>query len=173
MRELAELEAAHPELLTPDSPTQRVGGEPIESFRSVEHAVRMMSIDNTYSEEEVRKFDERVRKGLGAARARRRRRRRYVIEPKVDGIAVSLRYEKGVLTLAATRGDGRRGDDITANVRTIHSVPLRLRPTPAGRQAAPSRRRPARRPGGAGPAKSPRCWKSAARSSCPTRSSRS
>jgi DNA ligase (NAD+) len=120
MHELAELEAAHPELLTSDSPTQRVGGEPIESFRSVEHAVRMMSIDNTYSEADLRKFDERVRKGLGTTP-------RYVMEPKVDGIAVSLRYEKGLLTLAATRGDGRRGDDITANVRTIRSVPLRLR----------------------------------------------
>jgi DNA ligase (NAD+) len=131
IHELSELEAAHPELLTPDSPTQRVGGEPIESFRSVEHAVRMMSIDNTYSEEEVRKFDERIRKGLGAGATPR-----YVLEPKVDGIAVSLRYEKGVLTLAATRGDGRRGDDITANVRTIRSVPLRLHAGERGKSAS-------------------------------------
>jgi len=126
MHELQELEAAHPELLTADSPTQRVGGEPIESFRSVEHAVRMMSIDNTYSEQDLRKFDERVRKGLGASP-------RYVMEPKVDGIAVSIRYEKGLLTLAATRGDGRRGDDITANVRTIRSVPLRLHANEPGK----------------------------------------
>ncbi len=126
MRELGELEAAHPELLTPDSPTQRLGDEPIESFRSVDHAVRMMSIDNTYSEEDLRKFDERVRKGLGASP-------HYVMEPKVDGIAASIRYEQGLLVLAATRGDGRRGDDITANVRTIRSVPLRLHASEPGK----------------------------------------
>lgn len=120
MRELIELEAEHPELLTPDSPSQRVGGEPIETFRAVEHAVRMMSIDNTYSEGEVRAFDERVRKALGGEQPH------YVLEPKVDGVAVSLRYEEGLLIQAATRGDGRRGDDITSNVRTIQSVPLRL-----------------------------------------------
>jgi DNA ligase (NAD+) len=121
MRELIDLEAAHPELVTPDSPSRRVGGTPIEGFRTVEHSVPMMSIDNTYSEEEVRAFDERVRKGLGGESAR------YVLEPKVDGVAATTRYEDGVLVLVATRGDGRRGDDITNNARTIRSIPLRLR----------------------------------------------
>lgn len=120
MQELIELEAAHPEMITPDSPSQRVGGEPIEGFATVEHAVPMMSIDNTYDESSVREFDERVRKALGGEQAA------YVLEPKVDGVSASLRYEDGVLTLAATRGDGRRGDDVTANIRTIRSIPLRL-----------------------------------------------
>src|ERR1041384_848845 len=121
MQELAVLEAAHPELVTPDSPTQRVGGQPIEGFRTVDHVVPMMSIDNTYDEKEVRAFDERVRKGLGGEQPQ------YVLEPKIDGVATSLRYEDGLLVLAATRGDGRRGDDITQNIKTIRSVPLRLR----------------------------------------------
>ncbi|HZZ44135.1 MAG TPA: NAD-dependent DNA ligase LigA [Tepidisphaeraceae bacterium] len=120
MRELIALEQAHPELLTGDSPSQRVGGEPIEGFATVEHAVRMYSIDNTYDEEELRKFDERVRKVLGGEEVE------YVCEPKVDGVACSLRYEDGLLVLAATRGDGRRGDDVTHNVRTIRAVPLRF-----------------------------------------------
>lgn len=121
MRELVELETTHPELLTADSPSQRVGGEPIDSFKTVAHAKRMMSIDNTYEPGEVRHFDERVRKGLGGEHPA------YVLEPKVDGVAVSLRYEKGMLALGATRGDGRSGDDITTNVRRIRSVPLRLK----------------------------------------------
>jgi DNA ligase (NAD+) len=120
MRELIELEKAHPELLTPDSPSQRVGAEPIDEFKTVEHAVPMMSIDNTYDEEEVRAFDARVRKGLGEEKVS------YVIEPKVDGVAASLRFERGAFVLAATRGDGRRGDDITVNAKTIQSIPLRL-----------------------------------------------
>jgi DNA ligase (NAD+) len=120
LKELEALENEHPELRTPDSPTQRVGGEPIDRFRSVAHAVRMMSIDNTYNEEELRAFDERVKKGLDGANYR------YVAEPKVDGVAVSLRYENGSLKVAATRGDGQRGDDITANVVTIRSIPLKL-----------------------------------------------
>jgi DNA ligase (NAD+) len=120
LRELADLEAAHPELVTPDSPTQRVGGQPIEGFKTVEHAVPMMSIDNTYKAEEVRAFDERVRRLLDGQSPT------YVLEPKVDGVASTLRYEKGALVLAATRGDGRRGDDITSNARTIRSIPLRL-----------------------------------------------
>jgi len=120
MAELIEMETAHPELVTPDSPSQRVGGQPIEGFATVEHAVPMMSIDNTYDEASVREFDERVRKGLGGERPS------YVLEPKVDGVSASLRYEDGVLVLAATRGDGRRGDDMTANARTIRSIPLRL-----------------------------------------------
>src|SRR5271155_1324262 len=113
MKELSELEAAHPEFDSPTSPTKRVGGEPIEGFVTVEHAVPMMSIDNTYDEAEVRAFDERVRKNLDGEEPK------YVLEPKVDGVAATLRYEKGVLTLAATRGDGKRGDDITAQARTI------------------------------------------------------
>ena len=120
LRELSDLEEKHPELRTPDSPTQRVGGQPIDGFVQVEHAVPMMSIDNTYNPESVRAFDERVRKALGDEPVA------YVLEPKVDGVASSLRYEKGVLTLAATRGDGRVGDDITAQARTINAVPLRL-----------------------------------------------
>ena len=116
MKELVDLEAEHPELRTADSPTQRVGGEPIDGFEQVRHAVPMMSIDNTYDEGEVRAFGERVRKALGEQKVA------YVLEPKVDGVASSLRYEKGVLVLAATRGDGRFGDDITAQrVRSTRS----------------------------------------------------
>lgn len=120
MRELVDLEAKLGEPVPPDSPSQRVGGKPIDGFKTVEHAVRMMSIDNTYSEEELRAFDERVRKALDG------RAPRYVMEPKVDGVACSARYENGQLVLVATRGDGRRGDDITNNARTIRSLPLRL-----------------------------------------------
>jgi len=120
LKELIDLEAQHPELRSADSPTQRVGGEPIEGFEQVRHAVPMMSIDNTYDEAEVRAFGERVRKALGDAKVA------YVLEPKVDGVASSLRYEKGMLVLAATRGDGRVGDDITAQARTINSIPLKL-----------------------------------------------
>jgi len=120
MDELKKLEADHPELVTPDSPTQRVGGEPIEGFRTVTHAVGMLSIDNTYSSEELAEFDRRVRKALGDAEFH------YLVDPKIDGVAVSLRYESGVLAMAVTRGDGRRGDDITNNTRTIRSVPLKL-----------------------------------------------
>lgn len=118
--ELRELEASHPELVTPDSPTQRVGGQPIEGFEHVRHTVPMLSIDNTYDEEQLREFDARVRKLLETDDYR------YVVDPKVDGVAVSLRYEDGVLAMAATRGDGVTGDVITHNVRTIRSIPLRL-----------------------------------------------
>ena len=118
--ELKELEAQHPELVTADSPTQRVSGEPLEGFETVHHVVAMLSMDNTYSEEELRGFDTRVAKGLGT------KKYRYVVETKIDGVAVSLRYENGLLVLGATRGDGEQGDDITANARTIQSVPLKL-----------------------------------------------
>ncbi|MHC5036592.1 MAG: NAD-dependent DNA ligase LigA [Planctomycetota bacterium] len=121
LEELKALEADNPELITPDSPTQRVGGEPIEGFTTVEHAQRMLSIDNTYSEEDLLKFDDRVRKGLRSSSYT------YLVDPKIDGVAVSLRYEGGELVLAATRGDGRKGDDITQNARTIRSIPLKLR----------------------------------------------
>jgi DNA ligase (NAD+) len=119
-RELKELEEGHPELITADSPTQRVAGEPIESFKSVRHAVPMLSMDNTYNAEELKAFDERVRKGLGTGDYD------YVVELKIDGLAISLRYEGGKLATAATRGDGEVGDDVTANVRTIKAVPLTL-----------------------------------------------
>jgi DNA ligase (NAD+) len=121
LRKLIELEDAHPELRTPDSPTQRVGGKPIEGFASVRHAVRMMSIDNTYSEDEVREFDTRIKKLLGGDA------HSYTCEPKIDGVSLSIRYENGVLVQAATRGDGATGDDVTQNVKTIRNIPLRLK----------------------------------------------
>lgn len=119
--QLKELELQHPERVTPDSPTQRVSERPIEGFEQVAHRVPMLSIDNTYNEGELRKFDERVAKGLeGAAYD-------YVVEPKIDGLAISLLYEHGRLIRGATRGDGRTGDDVTANIRTIRSIPLHLK----------------------------------------------
>ncbi|HUO10561.1 MAG TPA: NAD-dependent DNA ligase LigA [Phycisphaerae bacterium] len=121
MRRLIELEAAHPDLVTPDSPSQRVGGNPIEGFESVRHAVRMMSIDNTYTESEIRDFDDRVKRLLGTDNYR------YTCEPKIDGVSLSLRYEDGLLVTAATRGDGVAGDNVTSNARTIRNIPLRLR----------------------------------------------
>jgi len=117
---LKELEAANPKLITPDSPTQRVGEKPIAGFEHVTHAVPMMSIDNTYNEEELREFDGRVSRGLEGAKYE------YLVEPKIDGVSASLRYENGRLVLGATRGDGKTGDDITANIRTLRAIPLRL-----------------------------------------------
>lgn len=119
-RELADLEAAHPELRTPDSPTQRVGGAPTKKFPEARHDPPMLSLENTYSAAEVREWDERCRKLLPGASFR------YVVELKIDGVAVSLRYERGLFTRGATRGDGETGDDVTANLRTVRSVPLRL-----------------------------------------------
>jgi DNA ligase (NAD+) len=126
MEQLTALEAQHPELVTPDSPTQRVGGQPLEGFATVRHVVPMLSIDNTYSFDELREWDARVRRGLNAGELVR-----YVVELKVDGVAVSLRYEDCKLVLGATRGDGERGDDITANLKTVHEIPLVLRDCPA------------------------------------------
>lgn len=120
LKELQELETAFPRWAHPDSPSRRVGGEPLEGFAGVTHAVPMMSLGNTYSREELREFDARVAKRLVDTPYD------YVLEPKIDGVAVTLRYEDGVLVLGATRGDGRVGDDITANLRTIRSIPLRL-----------------------------------------------
>lgn len=120
MRELIRLEGQYPVLRTADSPSQRVGGAPIEGFETVTHRAPMLSIDNTYNEQELREFDERVRKGLGGETPA------YVVELKMDGVAISLRYEGGVLVRAATRGDGLRGDDVTNNVRVIRAIPLRL-----------------------------------------------
>lgn len=120
LEQLRALEQHYPQLLTPDSPTQRVGGTPLPAFLNVRHSVPMLSIDNTYSEQDLRAFDQRVRTALGIAAVT------YVLEPKVDGVAVSLRYENGLLVQGSTRGDGQTGDDITQNIRTIKSVPLRL-----------------------------------------------
>jgi DNA ligase (NAD+) len=131
LKQLQELEAEHPSLITPDSPTQRVGGQPIEGFVSAAHLQPMMSIDNTYNQGELQAWHDRVLKGISPAGqsdlfAGGSLDVRFVVEPKVDGVAVNLRYEKGTLTLAASRGDGRTGDDITQNVRTINAIPLRL-----------------------------------------------
>ncbi len=120
-RELQQLESEHPELRTEDSPTQRVGGAPLPEFESVRHAVPMLSLDNCFSEGELRDFDRRVRQGLN------RERPSYVAEPKLDGLAVSLLYESGRLVRGATRGDGETGENITANLRTIRAIPLTLR----------------------------------------------
>jgi DNA ligase (NAD+) len=119
--ELKTLEEANLEFITPDSPTQRVSDRPLEGFATVTHAVPMLSMDNTYNADELRAFDERVAKQLGS------RDYDYVIELKIDGLAISLRYEEGVLVTAATRGNGEVGDDVTSNVRTIKAVPLVLR----------------------------------------------
>jgi DNA ligase (NAD+) len=121
LKELEEIEKAHPELITPDSPTLHVGGEPIDEFRTVTHKVPMLSIDKATSPGELREFDARVRKALGKEKVR------YVVELKIDGVAVTLHYTIGQLTLGATRGSGRRGDDITHNLKTVGGVPLRLR----------------------------------------------
>jgi DNA ligase (NAD+) len=119
-RQLLDLEKEFPALVTPDSPSQRVGGQPLSAFRSAAHLVPMMSLDNTYSQEEVRQFVARVQKLLPHEALE------WVVEPKIDGLAVNLRYEQGRFTLGATRGDGAMGDDITANLKTIRSIPLRL-----------------------------------------------
>lgn len=119
--ELQSLEATHPELITPDSPTQRVGGAPLPEFTQVAHDVPMLSINNGFAEEEILAFDKRVRDGLESDTEVR-----YACELKFDGLAINLRYEKGVLTQAATRGDGYTGEDVTANIRTVRSIPLRL-----------------------------------------------
>jgi DNA ligase (NAD+) len=120
-RELQALETAHPDLITPESPTQRVGGRPLEAFAAVAHRVPMLSLKNAMDEPEMRAFDQSIRKELGRDGVR------YVAEPKLDGLAISLTYEEGRLTLAATRGDGHLGEDVTAQVRTIKAVPLHLR----------------------------------------------
>ncbi|MCB2263735.1 MAG: NAD-dependent DNA ligase LigA [Candidatus Thiosymbion ectosymbiont of Robbea hypermnestra] len=120
-RALQDLEARFPELITPESPTRRVGAEPLAGFSEVEHRVPMLSLENAFDAAEMRAFDRRVRERLG------RERIRYLAEPKLDGLAIGLTFVAGRLHRAATRGDGRRGEDVTAQVRTIRSVPLRLR----------------------------------------------
>ncbi len=118
-KRLEELERQFPRLISPDSPTQRIGGEPLREFKAVEHRIKMLSLDNTYSEEEVREFDKRVKKGLG-------KDAKYEVTLKVDGIAVALHYEGGKFILGATRGDGLHGDNITQNLKTIKAIPLEL-----------------------------------------------
>ena len=118
MRELQGIEEQYPELLTADSPTHRVGGEADNAFSPVVHAVKMESLQDAFSEGEIRDFDVRVKGGVHAAQ--------YVVEPKIDGLSVSLEYENGVFTRGSTRGDGVTGEDITANLRTVRSIPLRL-----------------------------------------------
>ena len=124
MAELAALEARHPELADPDSPTQRVGGRPAEGFEAVEHLEPMLSLDNAYTDDELRAFDERVSRGLerepGSAIG-------YVAELKIDGLSIALTYERGRLVRGVTRGDGRTGEDVSRNVRVIRALPLRLR----------------------------------------------
>ncbi|MEI7904480.1 MAG: NAD-dependent DNA ligase LigA [Candidatus Firestonebacteria bacterium] len=119
MKELEALEFEFPELVTPDSPAGRVGGEPLKEFKSVAHKVPMLSLDNTYSAEELKAFNERVEKSL-------KQSAEYIVEPKIDGVAVNLFYKDGVLSQASTRGDGVRGDDVTANIKTIKSLPLKI-----------------------------------------------
>lgn len=129
LSELQALEAEHPDLVTPDSPTQRVAGRPVEGFTTARHAEPMLSLDNTYDAGELDAFDERVRKGLGRADATVT----YVAELKIDGLSIALTYEDGVFVRAVTRGDGVEGEDVSANVRTIRAIPLRLRDGPRGR----------------------------------------
>ncbi len=124
MQRLLDLEKEYPELRTEDSPSQRVGGEPTKEFPTVVHAVPMLSLANTYSEEELKDFDRRVRELLG------REEISYVAELKLDGVAISLRYEEGRFRQGVTRGDGIQGDDVTGNLRTIRSIPLRIRKNP-------------------------------------------
>ena len=121
IRRLRELETENPELLTPDSPTQRVGGQALKSFEQLEHSIPMLSLDNAFSFEEMQDFEKRIKDRL-----KRDIDIKYAVEPKLDGLAISLRYENGVLVTAATRGDGRVGENVTQNVRTIASVPLKL-----------------------------------------------
>jgi DNA ligase (NAD+) len=119
-RELQALEAQHPELLTSDSPTQRVGVDPLKTFVEVPHRTPMLSLNNAFSEEEVRAFDARIGEALGIANVE------YAVEPKFDGLAVTLTYRDGIFVQGATRGDGNTGEDVTENLRTVRTIPLRL-----------------------------------------------
>ncbi|MCD6376116.1 MAG: NAD-dependent DNA ligase LigA, partial [Caldisericaceae bacterium] len=123
MKELERLEKEHPELITPDSPTQRVSGQPIKEFPTVTHRKPMLSLANTYNEMEFREFDQRVRQALPGEKVE------YVVELKIDGVAISLHYRNGRFERGVTRGDGIQGDDITPNLRTIRSIPLVVRDT--------------------------------------------
>ena len=137
MRELADIEKTWPDLASENSPTRRVGGQPLTGFQQITHPERMLSLDNTYSETEVADFYQRVSKGLAARQTASAApvddllaavgpAIEMIVEPKIDGVAVAVRYENHALKYAATRGDGTTGDDITVNVRTIRGLPLRL-----------------------------------------------
>ena len=131
LRELQDLEATCPELVTPDSPTQRVGAAPLKDFAQVAHEVPMLSLNNAFSESEVAAFDRRAREGLGREGEQSDEPLEYAVEPKFDGLAITLRYEHGVFVRGATRGDGYTGEDVSANLRTIRAIPMRLEtPTP-------------------------------------------
>ncbi|MBN2097687.1 MAG: NAD-dependent DNA ligase LigA, partial [Candidatus Omnitrophica bacterium] len=121
MQRLKELEELYPQLKTPNSPTQRVGGEPLAGFKQARHRIAMLSLDNAYSFEEVKEWEKRLHKGLGP-----KEKVEYVTELKFDGVSATFIYKQGELFLGATRGDGQTGDDITANLKTIRSVPLKL-----------------------------------------------
>ena len=121
--ELYELEQQYPELITPDSPTQRIGGKPLDKFKKVHHIVPQWSFNDIFSEKELRDFDTRMKKELGVKEVD------YTCELKIDGLHIILTYEKGLFVLGATRGDGKIGEDVTQNLKTIESVPLRLRET--------------------------------------------
>src|SRR6476659_3605272 len=121
MRDLETLEAAHPDLVTPDSPTQRVGAAPSGAFAPVRHEVRMLSLANAFSGEEVEDFERKIEQRLDASAPV------FSLEPKFDGLAINLRYEDGAFVQGATRGDGETGEDVTANLRTIRAIPLKLR----------------------------------------------
>jgi DNA ligase (NAD+) len=131
MKELERLEAENPDLVSDDSPTRRVGGRVAAGFATVEHAQPMLSLDNAYSEDELRAFDERVRRGLGLGEASEPVR--YVAELKIDGVSIALTYENATLVRGAIRGDGVRGEEVTSNIRTVRAIPLRLKHGPAGR----------------------------------------
>ncbi|MER1998204.1 MAG: NAD-dependent DNA ligase LigA [Lysinibacillus sp.] len=120
MNELLELEAAHPEFVSPDSPTQRVGGDVLEGFKKVTHTYPMLSLSNAFGEDDLRDFDRKIRQAIGNNFS-------YVCELKIDGLAISLRYENGIFVQGATRGDGSIGEDITANLKTVRAIPLRLK----------------------------------------------
>ena len=122
-RELSDLEKNFPDLIQPDSPTQRIGGEPLKEFETVEHSIPMLSLEKTYSHEELNNFINRIYKTLPEKKLS------FVIEPKIDGVAVSLVYKNGILSLGSTRGDGHKGDNITVNIKTIRSIPLSLKPS--------------------------------------------
>src|SRR5690606_22938718 len=120
LKELEKLEKEHPEFLRSDSPTQKVGGEVTKSFKTVVHKWPMLSLGNTYNEQDLLDFDERIKKAIGD-------NFEYVCELKFDGLSISLTYENGILKQGITRGDGKKGDDVTANIKTIHSIPHRVK----------------------------------------------
>mgnify|MGYP001614123092 FL=1 len=126
LKELHHLEELHPEFVTPDSPTRRVGGEPLTQFPTIEHRIPMLSIDNTYSDNELKEFDQRIKR---MADIETHRDIEYVVELKIDGVAITLWYENGLFVRGATRGDGFKGDDVSANLKTIRQIPLILEPS--------------------------------------------